>query len=748
LTIGRLASNRGARPVADRIARIVVVIASAWYAFTAAWGMFGIPGGGHLGAGTLASIMASEHVLRWKMPYATWDWYTATAPDKSTYACHHPYGLFYLPVPLLWLFGHHDFVAILPAVLINAAIPPLLYGIAKERWGAPAGAVAAAAYVVVPLAVGYSNFWGLEPLSIFGALLFFWGHSRHMTTRKQRHLVASLVGAAIACSGDWIGYVIVGLVLGWSALRAFVLPSRLTPRFHFEPYARWWALAVAITIGTLVLWLGIFYEADHITEWLSAGTMRSVGTEAPLKVVLESRKNWIDFSFTPLAILVGKIAAPVCLLRVVLARRDEEVYAPALLVAAVGQYVAFKQGADIHIFWPLYFAPYFALALAQLVATVGWVVGAVARHVARAARSRERAVVAGTVLVLGLAPVLAMAHDGVLSLWIWRRTGGRYDDRGTLIRSDVDALAVMKQVIVPHKSPGTLIDVHPSYGWYWHHDWQWQGKFNFSSMPVASGTSVATHPLWIARASGMSSEEQRKIAHDTHVRVYGDTWIVDQREPPGSLDAYSMNEREPNPLEWLLFGGTEPMRTAGTEPDPWLTWEWRTSLGQDAPPPTGEPKSIDEMRIAHNAAIALGDAAIAEKWRERIDAQIDRTVQSRFDPGLQLIGVRVVGGVQPRVESWFEVTAAPTGDALFAVRSKVEQRAPMSLVPADTYDRDMAYLPSLPTKLWRPGAIYKTVAVMNHRIGSERYLGRWVARGSWGPQRADGALETTLAILP
>jgi hypothetical protein len=307
---------------------------------------------------------------------------------------------------------------------------------------------------------------------------------------------------------------------------------------------------------------------------------------------------------------------------------------------------------------------------------------------------------------------------------------------------------VIKQVIVPRKPPGTTLDAHPSAGWYWHDDWQFQGKTNYASWPVAGSTSVATHPFWMARASGLTSEDQKKIARDVHVRVYGDVWVVDQREPPAPLDAYSMNEREPNPFEWVFFGGVEPMRSAGAEPDPWLTWEWRTHLGQSAPPPARAPSTLDEMRIAHNVAVAQGNVRDAERWRERIDAQIDRTIQSRFEPGLQLIGVRVVGGVEPRVESWFQVTAAPTGDATFAVRSTIEQRAPLSLIPVDATDREMAYPPSLQTGLWRPGYIYETTAVMNHRIGRERYLGRWAGYTQWTPQRADGAHETSLAVLP
>jgi hypothetical protein len=738
-----------ARPSAsklpERVAHATVIAASAWMVFTAVWGMFGIPGGGHLGAGGVATVAAAEQMLRWKIAYPTWEWYGATAPAQTSYATHHPYGCFYLVAPLLWVFGHRDFVIHLPAVLLNAAGPPLLYGIAKERWGVTIGAIAAAGYVVVPLMVGYSNFWGLEPVSIFGALLFFWGHSRHMVTRKHHHLLASLAGVAIACSGDWAGYLIVAPVLAWSFFRVFLLPARLSPRFRPEPYARWWALSVAIVVGTLILWLGLFYHAGALSEWMSAGTTRSAGNELPLEAVLESRKDWIDFSFTPLAIFLGKLAVPVCVLRFVILRRDEETYAPSLLFGATAQYVFFKQGADIHIFWPLYFCPYFALALALLAHTIASVAGWIAR---RLAPWGAETLVGATGLVVGLAPVLVMAHDGVLSLWVWRRTGGRYDDRGTLIRSQVDLLEVVHQVLVPQAPRRTRIDANVSADWYWDADWAYQGQSTRVPLPTMGAPPSSMHPFWISRGGGLSSDEQKRIARTAHVRIYGEVWVVDQREGPGLLEAYSMNEREPNPFEWLVFGGTDRMRKLGSQPDPWLTWEWRTHLGQDALRPTQQPVTLDEMRIAHNVAIASGDEVAARQWREKIEAQLDRSVHARFE-AVTLVGVRLVGGVEPRIESWFQVNAPPTGDATFRVRSTLEARAPLSLIPPGKTDREMAWPPVLPTKLWRERFLYKTETVMNHRIGRERYWGQWSPRdGSWAPKRLDGPPDVTLAVVP
>jgi hypothetical protein len=230
--------------------------------------------------------------------------------------------------------------------------------------------------------------------------------------------------------------------------------------------------------------------------------------------------------------------------------------------------------------------------------------------------------------------------------------------------------------------------------------------------------------------------------------VYGPTWVVDQREPPASIDVYSMNERQPNPFEWLVYGGTEPTRTLGKTPDPWLTWELRTHVGQEAPMPTGEPVTIDEIRIAHNAAIARGDEAEAARWRKRIEAELDRSVATPFSGNVNLLGVRVTDGVEPRVESWFECTG-PMSEASFQVRSTVEKQETFSLIPPDPTDREMALGPLIPTRLWRKGMIYETHAVLNHRIGVERYWAYWASRdGTPAPRRVDGKSETTLTTVP
>jgi hypothetical protein len=260
---------------------------------------------------------------------------------------------------------------------------------------------------------------------------------------------------------------------------------------------------------------------------------------------------------------------------------------------------------------------------------------------------------------------------------------------------------------------------------------------------------VSKHPFWLARASGLSGVDERKIAASAHVRAYGDAWVVDQREAAAPIDAYALHEREPNAFEWLFYGGTDRVRSLDAAPDPWKTWEWRVHLDQPATAPAGEPRTLDEARIAYDLAIAAGDPSAAARQRTRIEESLDRRTATAFSHGVRMLGTRLVGGVEPRVECWFELGDEPPGDWTFDVRSSLTGRATLSLVPPASADRGMSFPPSIATKLWRRGFIYETEAVLNHRIGRERYTGAWRSRdGSPAPHRADGQPFTFLAELP
>jgi hypothetical protein len=247
----------------------------------------------------------------------------------------------------------------------------------------------------------------------------------------------------------------------------------------------------------------------------------------------------------------------------------------------------------------------------------------------------------------------------------------------------------------------------------------------------------------------LGSTELVRIAGKAHVQAYGDVWVVDQRQGPAPLDAWHVAETEPNPIEWLLFGGWEPVRRIGNDLDPLRTWEWRVHLGQPTTPPPAirEPPaaSLDDLRILHNAAVAAGAIDRAALLRGEIESRLDRSVAADFQHGVRLVGVRSTHGARAALETWWAAAGPLGGDDVFRVRSTVDARAVLSTIPPDPIDREMLTTLELPTRLWRPGFLYVIDMALLHRIGRERYLGSWF--GPDAPRRLDGRNETLLADL-
>ena len=714
-----------ASPTVERACRALATIGGVWFAFTAWWGMAATPGGGHLGNGAAGTVLLGANGFRWHSVYPLYDWFGTVNPYPAAAACHHPFGIFWLSAIMVALFGYHDFVVNLPAVLMSTAMPLILYKLGKHCWGAIGGAAAVLGLVLLPLAVGFSIFHGLEVTTMFGALLFYLGSVRYQAWGRKRDFAMFVVGALFATSGDWAGYLALAPMLGWAFLRAFVLPSWMSPAVNRGRYDRWWAISVAVAVGTLAMWVWLFARADKLNEWLASATNRGGGAGIPLALVLESRRAWIDFSFTPLAIAIGKFAAVVAIGRFLWKRSDAETLSLSMLFAAIVQYVSFKQGADVHIFWPHYFCAFYAIAFAQLVRTTWdvaeWIL----------ARLAPRAVRFAPVVALAalLVPSLLLTPDAVRSLRVWRATGGRYDDKGTLIRTHQDLLFVLRELGKRlHRGEAVAFDGGANVGW----EHSWSLHADLAETPTPS----EAHPFWVARASALGADRLKQVAQNHALAIYGDIVVWTRGIAAGPVEAYSV-EHEPNLFQWMFTNNVDPVRTMPPAPDPFRTWEWRTHLGQPAEEPTIQPTTLDEVRIAHNVAVARGDTAAAERLREQIVAQISREPEAHFDGGHELMGVRVTKGVQPTLEAWFQAGGPTPSDLNLRVRTHIIRRAHLSLIPADETDREMAWPPPLSTKLWKAGFIYTFTSVMNHRIGLERYVGFW---GGGAPKHgaADG----------
>jgi hypothetical protein len=201
-----------------------------------------------------------------------------------------------------------------------------------------------------------------------------------------------------------------------------------------------------------------------------------------------------------------------------------------------------------------------------------------------------------------------------------------------------------------------------------------------------------------------------------------------------------LREREPGPLEWMLQGGVEPMRSV--TPDPFVTWELRTAVGQVATPPVAAPADLDQLRIAHNVAAAAGRAADQAKLRAQLLAMVNVPVHATYDNGTKLLGAVNHRGAERSLTLLFEAGKFST-QTKYAVHAVVTGRKFLSTLPVDPANLDTALPPNLPTLLWVPGHIYAIKVVYHQRAGHERFTGEWVA----GPRRTDAPKEVELLRL-
>jgi hypothetical protein len=716
-------------------ARVVTLVATIWITAISFWEVAAPFGAGHFAAAT-AVATGGENMLRHGIIGAVPRFMT-DAPAPADYYCHHPWGTFWTAALFVGVFGHHDFVARLPAALMSSVMPLLLYRAGRALFGPSPGALAAAAYVVTPITLAYANFFALEVPTMFAMALATYATVRFSQTQQTRFGTLSVVGLLLAASYDWTGFVFAALVLGVLFLRGFVF-RRSFPSFDFQRFATFWASAVCLVALLALFFVAKFAELGQLGTLVAQGNARASGSSLPLGDVLESRKYWILLAFTPVAIGLGLVAAPLAVARALLYRREGELLPIAVLVTAVLQYVGFKQGADIHFFWPQYFALYFAYAFGMLAASADDI-GRFA--LAKLERERHVPTLRSAVLGTGLVVALSMAPDAVRALHWARKSGGRFNEKGLIIHPDLDKAAVfahLKNILPSDARLGVDASMKPSY-WM---DFALEREVTISSFPSARNPSATTHFALDARFTPSGS--LRLLAREHAVGAYGPFWIVDTEAPAAPIEGFSTLRREPTFFERWVVSSHHALHSV--KPDPFWTWELREHFGVTPnPPPARAPDAFEQRRIAHNLAISTGDVALAERLQGELLAAVDQKPARDYSHGIRLLGVRLERGASDVLTVLFRAEGPLAGDPAYTITSFVESAPKGSLVPRDELPWNVGMPFALPASFWRPGFVYSSVTELMRRPGRERYVGAFTGTGA--PGAVSGPPETTLLVL-
>jgi 4-amino-4-deoxy-L-arabinose transferase-like glycosyltransferase len=708
---------------AERAAQIVAAASTVWFVLAVAWGLFARIGGGHDAQIATRAIVA-ENMHVWHI-FAPVKDYTYERPGPDLYYVHHPWGMFWVIAGFSQVLGRGTWVPRLAGVLLSVAIPPLLYSIGRKLWGPVPGAISALAYSVLPIALAFGNLPGFEVPINFSCLLATWGYLHFAERWNRRWMAVSLAGVLAATNSDWESVVFIGVVLVSLAAGGLALP-RWFGRVRIRRFAEWWILSAVLSGASLVAYVVYFQHSGALENLLHSETQRARGDQMPLADVLKVRSYWIDVTFTPLVVTIGKIAVPIFVARVLFWRRIHEVFPLAILLMAVIEYVKFKNGADVHIYWPLPFAPYWALSLGMLTDTT---IRVAQWGLAHLRRYEDRGLVPIVALAFFGLVALRVLPDGIGGLRYAKATAGRFNEKGRRIFDDVDTEQALEWMAA-RMAPNTIVAMAREIYGREYRGQEW--ALHRPVKGVVSGQYFAAPKedrYFVGDLRFLNSEEQKHAATAFHVVTVGPYVFIDREASHAPIEAYSFDEREPNFLEWYFLSPTEPMRTVRA--DPWATWELREHYDQAPnPPPGGAPSTPEEFRIAHNLAVATGDAAAAGKWNAALLTVLDKSIATNFPEGVRLLGKRYVRGVDPTLELYFEANGPLPYDSMFEVVSNVESAPPLSLVPADDKVKQYGSPFVIAPRLWRKGFIYIERVDIRRRPGREYFSGYFDSQGA------------------
>ncbi|HEX7451774.1 MAG TPA: glycosyltransferase family 39 protein, partial [Polyangiaceae bacterium] len=613
----------GSRIRLERACQALAVLVSVGFAVAAFWELGDTFSAGHF-ASASAVCTSSENMWRWgvlgPIPH-----HLLRAPVPSDFYCHHPWGIFWVTALFMKAFGHHAWACRLPAAMQSALTPPALYFAARALWGPVAGVVAAASFAALPIALSFSDFNSLEVPVIFGTVLAIWGYARFRQTYAKRFAWLSLGGLTYAVCCDWAALIFAAGMFALIFSSVFLL-QRCTMPADRRRIATFWGLGLALCGAAVGAHLYTFSHLGQLDELFKQGNLRSAGANLPLRMVLAARRFWIEVSFTGLAIALGKLAAPVLGLRALLRRNELEALPLAVLGMATVQYVVFKQGADIHIFWPHYFALYFALACAALTQSAFELSARALRKFPQFSRESQ----AFGWLGLSFLVPLALAPDGVRALGYAHRSGGRFNENGHLTKPDKDKVAALEWLST-RMATGSSVELHPGMRQSLWVDWSVQRPVQtVNRIPIGAATGAERY--YVADQRFMDATEQEALAAQFALTAIGPYLAVDRGQARGSLSSFAVQRDEPSALQSYWLSGTH----AGREivPDPYLGWEMRDRFGLTPnDPPSAPPANFEQLRVAHNIAVARGDSATAEHWLAELLTGCDRSHATTFSDG-------------------------------------------------------------------------------------------------------------------
>lgn len=327
---------------------------------------FGIAGPylwGHFGYHGATYVLRARMTLRFHLlTPATWPGFVVPPLPQSFYF-HHPIGYHHLLVPFLWLFGDHEWVARAVAAGGGLLCLGALYALTKRHFGAPAGLLATAVYVGLPIVGSFSTLSDPMLLAMACCLVTADAYVQYLREPTRRWLWQGCAGLVLGGLLMWESYFQAfflgahALVLIFVGRRLRPVVTRRTPIVWFV--ATFFASSLTMAFHFLLMWKkGAF--ADFLTSYQSRHS-------ASFEYAKAQHIKWLLLLYgKPLLWLGGAwlVGFVLRLLRGKTRRRDVLVLLFFLINTL---YIAlFPSASAIHLYRVFFYSSFLALAVADL----------------------------------------------------------------------------------------------------------------------------------------------------------------------------------------------------------------------------------------------------------------------------------------------------------------------------------------------------------------------------------------------
>lgn len=700
----------------SRLCYGLLALSTLWLLAVGLWEIAAPFGAGHVAVLPARAIMA-DNMVQHGILYPVRAYSLSVPAVSDTYA-HHPWGTYYLFALVRLLFGRHEWAIRLVPVCLSVAMPSLLFFVAKRLWGQLAGAVAALGWAVLPIALAFAQFPSFEMFALAGCLGVTWMGLRYREKPTRGRLVALLGVTLLAANTDWIASLYVLLAAVTALLLCVFWPRADEQVRELRRLLQGLISCTLVVIGTLLFYVVLLRQLGLLEDLLSSSENRARGNELPFTEVFAQRRYWLEIMFTQVGLLVGALGALLMFARLLWLRRSEELWPLVLLAVSTFHYVHFKNGADVHIYWPLPFAAQFCLSLGVIAVSVESLLSRWRKAGAPLLRPQRR-----LYWSLGATGLLALLvfPDGLRALDYARDTGCRLNDDGQLNLQDYDknlALGHFKAQIPKHQWVALNSSLFPN----WSQDYALERATNLRGPGGRSAPSSGYTVFDLRYASPTVLTWARGMYH----QAVGPYLLVNSLAEAGTTTALGFREQRPNWLKRYFVQAHDPEYSIVA--DPYLTWELREHQGVKVNP---IPPGLDQPEhrvVAHNVAVSQKDEARRAKLLASIEQGLDRSSAHRYPNGLRLLGHRLIPGTPPRLEVYFLAAGPLAPDSFFAVRSRVVAPPRFSFVVADDKEKQYGTGFVLNPSLWKPGMLYVSRMEVRERPGFEHFDGRWMGK--------------------